>query len=113
MSLTDPDSRAMAAHTKVAVGYNVQLAIDAKHKLIVEQAVSNQVVDKRLKLTQTVEPARAILEVETTDVAADRGYFQERGHRGLREGRLRSLMFRSLSAAPRCATASSARTSSA
>jgi hypothetical protein len=40
MSLTDPDSRAMAAHTKVAVGYNVQVAVDAKHKLIVEQAVT-------------------------------------------------------------------------
>ena len=75
MSLTDPDSRAMAAHTKVAVGYNVQLAVDAKHKLNVEQAVSNQVVDMGL-LTQTVEPARAILEVETIDVVADRGYFK-------------------------------------
>jgi len=28
----------MAAHTKVAVGYNVQVAVDPKHKLIVEQA---------------------------------------------------------------------------
>jgi transposase len=75
MSLTDPDSRAMAAHTKVAVGYNVQVAVDAKHKLIVEQAVTNQVVDMGL-LTQTVEPARALLEVETIDVVADRGYFK-------------------------------------
>ena len=45
ISLTDPDSRAMAAHTRVAVGYNVQVAVDAKHKLIVEQQVTNQVVD--------------------------------------------------------------------
>jgi transposase len=45
ISLTDPDSRAMAAHTKVAVGYNIQVAVDAKNKLIVEQAVTNQVVD--------------------------------------------------------------------
>ena len=45
ISLTDPDSRAMAAHTHVAVGYNVQVAVDAKHKLIVEQQVTNQVVD--------------------------------------------------------------------
>jgi hypothetical protein len=35
----------MAAHTRVAVGYNVQVAVDAKHKLIVEQQVTNQVVD--------------------------------------------------------------------
>jgi transposase len=75
ISLTDPDSRAMAAHTKVAVGYNIQVAVDAKNKMIVEQAVTNQVVDLGL-LTQTAEPARAILDVETIDVAADRGYFK-------------------------------------
>jgi Transposase DDE domain/Transposase domain (DUF772) len=75
ISLTDPDSRAMAGHTRVAVGYNVQLAADAKHKLIVEQEVTNQVVDMGL-LKQTAEPARAILGVERIDVVADRGYFK-------------------------------------
>ena len=75
ISLTDPDSRAMAAHTRVAVGYNVQVAVDAKHKLIVEQAVTNQVLDLGL-LTQTAEPARAILGVAQIDVVADRGYFK-------------------------------------
>jgi hypothetical protein len=34
ISLTDPDSRAMAAHTKAGVGYNIQVAVDAKHKMI-------------------------------------------------------------------------------
>src|SRR6516162_4397956 len=52
LSLTDPDSRAMGAHTHVAVGYNAQVAVDAKHKLIVEQQVTNQVVDMGL-LAQT------------------------------------------------------------
>ena len=75
ISLTDSDSRAMAAHTKVGVGYNVQVAVDAKHKLIVEQAVTNQVVDMGL-LAQTAEPARQVLGVETIDVVADRGYFK-------------------------------------
>jgi transposase len=75
ISLTDPDSRAMAAHTRVAVGYNAQVAVDAKNKMIVEQAVTNQVVDMDL-LTQTAEPARDILDVETIDVVADRGYFK-------------------------------------
>src|SRR6516162_7040524 len=40
ISLTDPDSRAMAEHTHVAVGYNVQVAVDAKHKLLVEHRSS-------------------------------------------------------------------------
>jgi hypothetical protein len=75
ISLTDPDSRAMAGHTHVAVGYNVQVAIDAKHKLIVEQQVTNQVLDLGL-LTPTAEPAKEILGVATIDAVADRGYFK-------------------------------------
>jgi transposase len=92
ISLTDPDSRArlakvpaakplelpdegMAAHTRVAVGYNVQVAVDVKHKLIVEQQVTNQVVDMGM-LTQTAEPAKEVLGVETIDVVADKGYFK-------------------------------------
>ncbi len=66
ISLTDPDSRAMAAHTRVGVGYNVQVAVDTKHKLIVEQQVTNQVLDMGL-LTQTAEAAKEILGVETIE----------------------------------------------
>ena len=65
----------MAAHTHVAVGYNVQVAVDTKHKLIVEQQVTNQVLDMGL-LTETAEPAKEILGVETIDVVADKGYFK-------------------------------------
>jgi hypothetical protein len=63
ISLTDPDSRAMAAHARVAVGYNIQVAVDAKRKMIVDQEVTNQVVDMGL-LKETAEPARAILDVQ-------------------------------------------------
>jgi transposase/IS5 family transposase len=75
VSLTDPDSRAMASHTKVGVGYNVQIAVDSKNKLIVEQAVGNQVGDVGL-LAQTAEPAREVLEVNQIDVVADGGYYK-------------------------------------
>ncbi len=75
ISLTDPDSRAMAAHTRITVGYNAQVAVDAKHKLIIEQAATNQVLDLGL-LTQTAGPARAILNVERIDVVADRRCFK-------------------------------------
>src|ERR1700759_5603569 len=75
ISLTDPDSPAMAAHTHVAVGYNVQIAVDAKHKLIAEQQVTNQVVDMGL-LAQTAEPAKEVLGVERIAVVTDRGYFK-------------------------------------
>src|SRR4051812_8349090 len=75
ISLTDPDSRAMAAHTRVAVGYNVQIAVDAKHKLIVEQEVSNQVLDVGL-LAQTAQAAKDALGVDQIDAVADRGYYK-------------------------------------
>jgi transposase len=75
ISLTDPDSRAMAAFTKVGVGYNVQIAVDAKNKMIVEQEVGNQVLDMGL-LAQTAEAARDVLEVEKIDVVAEKGYFK-------------------------------------
>jgi hypothetical protein len=45
ISLTDPDSRAMALNPKVGVGYNAQVAVDSKHKLIVEQEVTNAGTD--------------------------------------------------------------------
>src|SRR5690349_8603970 len=75
ISLTDPDSRAMAAHTRVAVGYNAQIAVDTKHKLIVEQQVTNQVLDMGL-LTETAEPAKEILGADGLAVVADSGYFK-------------------------------------
>ncbi len=75
ISLTDPDSRAMAPMTKVGVGYNVQLAVDVKHKLIAEQAVSNQVLDMGL-LAATATAAMEALGVETIEAVADRGYFK-------------------------------------
>ena len=75
ISLTDSDSHAMTANGKVLVGYNIQTAVDAKNKLIVEQEVNNQGTDLGL-LKETAEPARAILEAETIDVVADAGYYK-------------------------------------
>ncbi|MBB5712941.1 transposase [Sphingomonas xinjiangensis] len=75
ISLTDPDARAMARMTKVGVGYNIQLAVDVKHKLIAEQAVSNQVLDMGL-LAQTATAAMEALGVERIEAVADRGYFK-------------------------------------
>ena len=75
ISLTDPDARAMAAHPKVGVGYNAQVAVDAKHKLIVEQHVTNAGSDLGL-LAQTAGEAKALLGVERIDAVADMGYYK-------------------------------------
>ncbi len=65
----------MAGHTRVGVGYNAQIVVDVMHKLIVEQQVNNQVLDMG-QLTSAAKPARQILDVETIEVVADRGYFK-------------------------------------
>jgi transposase len=75
ISLSDPDSRYQSGKAKAGVSYNVQIAVDCKHKLIVEQEVCTQVGDLGL-LAKTAEPARTILGVDKIDVVADRGYFK-------------------------------------
>jgi transposase len=75
ISLIDPDARAMARMTKVGVGYNVQIAIDIKHKLIAEQEVCNQALDLGL-LAATTQAAMETLDVKEIDAVADRGYFK-------------------------------------
>ena len=75
LSLTDPDARAMHATSRVGVGYNIQIAVDVKHKLIAEQQVHNKVSDLGL-LTETAVAARQNLDVERIDAVADKGYFK-------------------------------------
>ena len=75
ISLTDPDSRAMALNPKVGVGYNAQVAVDSKHKLIVEQEVTNAGTDLGL-LAPTASAAKEVLEVEQIKVVADSGYYK-------------------------------------
>ena len=75
VSLTDPDARGMATHPKVGVGYNAQVAVDAKHKLIVEQHVTNAGSDLGL-LAQTAGAAKELLGVERIDAVADKGYYK-------------------------------------
>ena len=75
LSLTDPDARAMHATSRIGVGYNIQIAVDVKHKLIVEQQVHNKVSDLGL-LTETADAARQDLGVDRIDAVADKGYFK-------------------------------------
>ena len=76
ISLTDPDSRAMPVGGGEAtlVGYNVQLSVDAKHKLIVDHEVTNDVTDLGL-LSHMAKSAKQALGVDAIDVVADRGYY--------------------------------------
>ena len=76
VSLTDPDARSMATSGKGTgiVGYNVQIAVDAEHHLIVAHEVTN-VGSDRGQLTAMSRKARAASGREEVTVLADRGYY--------------------------------------
>ena len=76
VSLTDPDSRSMATSGRGSgvVGYNVQVAVDTEHHLIVAHEVTNSGSD-RSQLANMAKQAKAILQSEELAAVADRGYF--------------------------------------
>jgi transposase len=76
ISLTDPDSRSMATSGRGSgvVGYNVQVAVDTEHHLIIAHEVTN-VGSDRAQLAHMAKQTKATLEAENLDVIADRGYF--------------------------------------
>jgi len=76
ISLTDPDSRSMATSGRGSgvVGYNVQVAVDTEHHLIITHEVTN-VGSDRAQLAHMAKQTKATLEAESLDVVADRGYY--------------------------------------
>ena len=75
ISLTDPDSRSMATSGRGSgvVGYNVQVAVDTEHHLIVTHEVTNSGSD-RAQLANVAKQAKARC-AEKLEAVADRGYF--------------------------------------
>lgn len=73
VSLTDPDSRSMKTREGMNVCFNAQIAVDAQHKLIVAQSVTNQVSDEQ-QLSTMALAAKQALGVDTLEVVADEGY---------------------------------------
>ena len=76
ISLTDPDSRSMATSGRGSgvVGYNVQVAVDTEHHLIVTHEVTN-IGSDRAQLANMAKQAKAVLQADKLEVVADRGYF--------------------------------------
>jgi hypothetical protein len=76
ISLTDPDSRSMATSGRGSgvVGYNVQVAVDTQHHLIVTHEVTTTGSD-RSQLANIASQAKDVLGADHLDVVADRGYF--------------------------------------
>jgi transposase len=76
LSLTDPDARSMATRGRGSgiVGYNVQIAVDAEHHLIVAHEVTN-VGHDRTQLEPMARKAREAMGCEELTALADRGYY--------------------------------------
>lgn len=76
ISLTDPDSRSMATSGRGSgvVGYNVQVAVDTEHHLIIAHEVTNSGSD-RAQLANMGRQAKKVLGVDKLEAVADRGYY--------------------------------------
>jgi transposase len=76
ISLTDPDSRSMATSGRGSgvVGYNVQVAVDTEHHLIVTHEVTNDGSD-RAQLANVACQAKQVFGVDELEAVADRGYY--------------------------------------
>ena len=86
ISLSDPDARSMATSGKDTgiVGYNVQIAVDTQHHLIVAHEVTN-VGSDRHQLANMTGQARAEMAAETLNAVADRGYYESEEIRACEE----------------------------
>jgi transposase len=74
LSRTDPDARLLSKRGQVVAGYNVQIAVDDKHKLIVASEVVNDGNDTG-QLYKMAKAAKEELGVETLTVLVDTGYY--------------------------------------
>jgi transposase len=74
LSRTDKDARLLSKRGQVVAGYNVQIAVDDKHKLIVASEVVNDGNDTG-QLHKMAKAAKEELGVETLTALADSGYY--------------------------------------
>lgn len=74
ISLTDSDARLMMNSQRVELCYNTQIAVDDKHKLIVEADVINTSADQG-QLSSMCQRAKETLGAGNIEVLADKGYY--------------------------------------
>ncbi|MDH5681194.1 MAG: IS1182 family transposase [Spirochaetota bacterium] len=76
ISKTDPDARLLTKSGQKVAGYNVQIVVDEKYKLLVSGEVTNDGNDSG-QLHNMASQAKSVLEVEKLNVVADVGYYQQ------------------------------------
>src|ERR1700722_15110062 len=73
VSKTDSDARLLSKGDQTIAGYNVQSAVDDKHKLIIASEVVNR--SDAGHLHAMAKAAKEVLEAETLQILADAGYY--------------------------------------
>ena len=87
LSRTDEDARLLSKNRQVVAGYNVQIAVDEKHKLIVASEVVNEGNDSG-QLHTMAEAAKDQLEAETLTALADTCYYNCHRFKGCGDDRI-------------------------
>jgi transposase len=85
LSMTDADARILSKRGHAVAGYNVQIAVDDKHKLIVASEVVNDGNDTG-QLYEMAKAAKETLEAETLQATADTGYYNGAALKECEEG---------------------------
>ena len=74
VSVVDEDARLQKKSSHTIPGYNAQIVVDSKHKLVVAEDVSDN-GDDRAHLSSMLAEAKRNLDVEELTGLADRGYY--------------------------------------
>jgi transposase len=75
VATVDADARLLTKRGQTIAGYNAQIAVDGKHKLIVAEAVTQDGNDAH-QLVPMLEKAQAIMQSANLTGFADRGYYE-------------------------------------
>lgn len=76
ISTTDNDARLLRKRGQTTAGYNIQIAVDAKNKLIVSSEACNDGNDAH-QLWVMATQAKAVLDVKELSAVADAGYYEK------------------------------------
>jgi hypothetical protein len=85
LSRTDPDARLLSKRGQVVAGYNVQIAVDDMHKLIVASEVVNDGNDTG-QLYKMAKAAKEELGVDTLTTLNDGGYYNSNALKACEDG---------------------------
>lgn len=91
LSRTDPDARLLSKTGQTVAGYNVQIAVDEKNKLIVASAVVNDGNDTG-QLHAMAQAACEAVGAQTLQAVADCGYFNGEALKACEDGGIEAFV---------------------